>query len=435
VNTPSFLGSAGLTSGSCSGGSGTTKIEFRTRTAAGGWGAQVVVDPNCEGSSLSSPVLTRDARNHRLFIVWSQTNILHSKLSSIRFVVSANNGRTWTRAKVAVKTPRVFAPVTFSAAAAGRLWIIFEQATSNIGAAPHFSIIGYDESSALAKSGDLTARKRGSYHANLGAGSVGLYATANGLVATWQLTDAGGAIRTYIADTGLEHPALTTREQLNAPPSVSGEPVGRITFTLGANNQLYLLAEQKSTLSDTFFEWWYDFSEHRFTPLPGAATAAVLTLTGANADNLLAQYLGLGLAVDAQGDSYLLYSDFTAATAAAPSGTPSCFTGTWPCVRGIGGTQSANAVYVLQRSAGGVFSWAAVPFPFSVQQHAGDNTIEWIQPGSGLETVTTQFGGVRSLLRNGWEDVTTAGSIGGAASQYAVVLSAPLTFTPGVPTS
>jgi hypothetical protein len=433
VTTVGAVYSTYLGTNTCPGVDSGGEIEFRARTASG-WSAQKIVNRNCYGASLANPLLTRDSNNGRLFIVWAQTDVLHPKLAGIEFISSKNNGRSWSKPKTVLKTPHGLTPANFAAAARGDLYIMAEKDSSSVVLTPAFTLIGYNENTGGAKTKNL-ASGGGNYRASFAQGAMSLYATQSGLIASWQTTDAGGLALTYVADTSSSHKGLklTTREQLNAPAPTSGEPVGRLTFSLGANGQLYLLAEQKTTLADTFSEWWYDYTEHRFTALPNASSPTVLVLS-LQGDDVIAPYLGLGLQVDAEGNSYLVYTDFNAVDRAKSPNTPGCFTGTWPCVRTVGGTQSANAVYVLQRSVAGAFSLAPVPYPFAITQHPGDDIVEWIQGGSGIETVSTAFGGVRTVLRNGWEDVTTSGTVGGSEANYNIVLSAPLVFAPYTPT-
>jgi hypothetical protein len=408
-------------------GCGGGQILFHYRASS--WSpTQTVVKCRSGVTITSAPVLTYDAQTHAYVIVWSQSDFSNSKLDSVQEAVSRNGGLSWALAHKLLSTTSDTEPMVFAAAArGGAVWLAYptDKGTTVTGSVP-FSLSAFSEAKGTGITSSLTAEHRGTYVFNDSSGDLGLWSTQGGLVLAWEISNIAGTQRIFVADTGAgakpKRTVLSFRGQI-PPPS---GPAASLIFGLGENDRLYMVEEAKEKPIDIrlTIEGW-SASGHQFEAIQKGVVVIGFP------SNATLPRAALAVGADPSDNIYLSYIDYSNANQSCILivGQP------WPCTIATAPGPIPSDEFVFEVTPSGQQSQAQIPYPVTATKPAGDNMVEWAQSGSGVEAITTAYGGVSSEMLEGWQDITATGSEIGQEANYVVDFSEPLSFGPFQPDS
>jgi hypothetical protein len=399
VDQPHFLGAVSTVNG-C------THFMFRQLTSTS-WSSAGRVRPGCISGSVGQPVLVRDRSNGRLFIVWSKTNILKRASSGVYSVTSTNNGRTWSVPHQVVSLPAALLPVPVAAAAGnGRLWVAYQLAPGSRHSVVYgllqapFALYRINEQTNRLLTQNLTNAHI--YTADDSQSSFKMFSSAQGIILVWDLTDAGGNTHAFV----LQATSNSVRFDGAWDTKFPGTP----TITAGENNSIYLMTEDRGSLTAILSAYRFSFSAHTWVPLPGGAVWAVLHLGVQPNPDLLSPRLALAFQVSASGTAYMTYLDYNSYGNFA---TTLCFTGTYLCSRAVEPMVAPPQVFTISRTPADKITTFALPFTYP-RYPSGNSTVVWALYGSGLDQLTSRLGSMRYLMWEGWQNETASGSFSSA---------------------
>jgi hypothetical protein len=396
------------------------RIQFR-QYAVSKWSALRAVDRCRKGVKVSDPQIARDSGSGATFIVWSQVSPTNPNNNAIRYVrVLGRSTPKFTKPRTLVKLPKhVYTPPLFSAAArAGALWLMWQEPRKLTDAKPRFKVQQFRQSNGRAMTKNL-ARGYGRFRADANNGAMRIIAARLGVVAIWSLTDAGGKRHYYAADTQRISRRTSKRAVLKFRGNAGIE--GRTSFTVSEDRRIYRISELASApaapgspLRVKITQWSH--SKHKWVN----ALRGTSQVTIPYDPRLTRQVITAQAARD--GNIYLAYEAYADAQ--------SCFipdTAT-PCVRTVAPNPNAPAIFVLRIERTGAVAQAAVSWPAVSAAPAGSTVVEWRRPNSGLDAITTAFGGVRMLTPLGSQIIAPTGAVV-RDSSVAAALTDPLSFT------
>jgi hypothetical protein len=233
---------------------------------------------------------------------------------------------------------------------------------------------------------------------------MAMYPAREGVLGIWQLTDAAGNAHTFVAQ-------LTS----------SGKPraVYRALFDggqvfVGEDQNVYGQTETRDfeANTDTIAVQRWDFQRHRFIDQYAPFTVEL---------NAAAPSQVIDAQVSWQRVLYVAYIE--------QPDSSDCAVESWPCSQAVAPTQVAPIWFVRRIGLTGAQGNAPLPALAATREPRGRNVLEWWQGGTGFDSFTFAFGGVRMAVAFGHEDIASDGTVIVQPS-FVEELTDPLRFGP-----
>lgn len=377
---------------------GDGRIYVRTRTVTKSWTRAKAVSGCQKLRQVSTPSVSIDKRTKSVIVVWSQVTIIGSKKANgVFMMVGKSYGKKFGKPILLQKTPAALSPVIV--ASGSNRGIVWVANTSKQSLRSIFTVSGYS-----IKSGKRTtknvATKRGTYYVNDNAAMFKVDATNQGLFVSWELTDAGGSRAFNMARAAWRGSSAKPLAIAVTPPS------GTSTFAAtSAAGDEFVATETLVTSSDpvsrNYSFYKYNISTKVFEAVANFSVPA----------NIISPTQMLTFGVDSANDLYAAYE------VGHPAVSPTCFviqiaSG---CVRNTAPSQSSASIEIRKIPLGSPTTQFVAPqilWPFTPTQSAGDSIVEWLMPRKGAETMAFGSGAVSINSLQGFENVTTSGSVG-----------------------
>lgn len=349
--------------------------EFR----AGGWGSwQKLSCTHGFDRSLANPVVSVDRTTNRAYVAWMQTSISNSKKKSfIVYRATANRGRTWVTAKRLIRVPtnRVAAGIGMSADK-GILWLGWQSleeigdAVPALNFAPFSAATGHQLHDSL-----LTVPSNRS-----GQASVRVEAGAGRVTMFWDIGSGPTKWRAATFRPGAgRHASIIKRGRVGT--------LGFKSLIRGDDGRVYEMLEKRLP-APTILRW--NPERLRFEALATASSPS----------NAPLGQQGVGIGAGRDGSTYIAHLDFGDLFDSTDSSNW-CLTlvgGTKPCDYTTAPQTGPTTLYVDHFSRDGALeSTVGVPLPFGSWAIAGEKIAEFVDPNSGIESVTTLLDGRAQL--------------------------------------
>jgi hypothetical protein len=410
VYDPGFAGAVWHNKSACDGDGA---LQFRQIRSGGRWSAAQTLT-TCSDARIGEPALVRDSGNRQLFVIWSQVEILNRKRSGIYFRRSTNGGKTWSKAKITVRTPDQISPSHVTGAArAGRLWLMYTAPQSLVDRRPPFKVEAYRPSDGRLMIENL-AVGAGHYRVSPSGGTMQLYGAKLGLLAVWKLEDAAGKSRWYAADTNYVKQGRRNRMQFVFRGQ---QDVGTTMFKVGEDRRPYRFTQItpppiRDAMSRFEISRW-SFTKHQYVNTYNPVLVPY---------NLKFGDAALTFNVGRDRAAYIMYRSFEPRDDIE-------LVAAQPATRSVAPEPGKSSNFILRLDVKGGATRAPIPWPFGRLAPAGADVLQWVLPGTGLEGITGQFGGVRFVGRLGHQDIGAQGDVT-ADAEFVMAISNPVAFEP-----